>query len=246
MTFSEFIGRYFSVRKCPVCGTLLPYERRNEAFCDECRRKWDVAKTHECRRCGRIMPECICMTRTLANAGALCHHKAVAYSSSLAVAHNTLMFIKRNKNPRVTSFLASQLCSVLEADKELPELTPENTVVSFVPRGRRAVLQYGVDQSELIARALAEKLGLECIRCLRRVKDGKEQKKLSASARAKNVKKLYAPVEGLAEAVSGKRIILVDDVITTGASMAACISYLRRARARDIICLSVASTEENK
>lgn len=246
MTAAEFFGRYFSTRKCACCGELLRYELKDKAFCPSCEKKWEIAKRQECRKCGRAVCECICMTRILANSGALCHHKAVRYSASSAVAHNTVIFIKANKNIRVSSYLASELAGVLRADKDLPTLNAENTLVTFVPRGRRGVVKYGVDQSEILSRELAKAIGLPHLACLTRVRSGKEQKKLNASERAKNVKKLYAPIESIERDVGGKNVILIDDVVTTGASMAACASYLIRAGARKVIALSVASTEENK
>lgn len=242
MTVSEFFGRFVFTQKCPVCGTLMEYERRDEAFCAECRLKWDVAKTKECKACGQSVCECVCMTKTLSAAGALCHHKAVFYSSYEPVAHRTLMFIKRNRNPRVSGFLAAQLASVLEADKELPSFDAENTVITFVPRGRKAVTKHGFDQSMLLVEALSDKTGIPWIRAMRRVRGGREQKKLTAAQRQKNVKGLYEPEERLEDIVAGKCVILVDDVVTTGASMAVCTKQLIRARARSVICLSVATT----
>ena len=246
MTISEFIGRYFATRKCAACGELLPYEMKDKAFCASCEKKWEIAKRQECRRCGRALCECICMTRVLANSGALCHHKVIRYSAEAAVAHNTVMFIKKNKNPRVSSYLAAELAAVIRADRELPTLDGENTVVTFVPRGHKGILRYGVDQSELLSSYLADALGLPHISCLVRLRGGKEQKRLSAAQRAKNVKKLYSPIESLEACVSGKNVIIIDDIVTTGASMAACVSYLVRAGARKVIALSLASTEENK
>ena len=244
MTVSEFFGRFVFTRKCPVCGELMGYERREEAFCAECRTRWDVAKTRECKVCGQSVCECVCMTRTLSAAGALCHHKAVAYSSREPVAHRTLMFIKRNRNPRVSGFLAAQIASVIGADKDLPQLDAENTVITFVPRGREAVIKHGFDQSKLLAEALSEKMGVPSIRAASRVRGGREQKKLSAAQRQKNVKGLYRAEDGLDSKVAGKNVILVDDVVTTGASMAVCVKYLVRAGARAVICASVATTEK--
>ena len=244
MTVSEFLDRFVFTRKCPVCGTLMGYERRAEAFCAECRLKWDVAKTRECKVCGQSVCECTCMTKTLSASGALCHHKVVFYSSYEPVSHRTIMFIKRNRNPRVSGFLASQLASVLEADKELPSLDAENTVITFVPRGREAVAKYGFDQSMLLAQSLSERIGIPWIRALRRVRGGREQKKLSAVQRQKNVKSLYEPEDTLGEMVAGKNVILIDDTVTTGASMAVCTKQLIRARAKAVICLSIGTTEK--
>ncbi len=246
MKFSDIFDRFVFVGKCPSCREMLPYERRAEAFCEDCRPRWDKAKAEECSVCGRAVCECICMTATLSHSGALCHHKAVKYSSNTPIVHNTLMFIKRNKNPRVAGFLASQLLSVIKADGELPMLTPENTLVTFVPRGKRAVLKHGFDQAELIARAFADRSGFEFQRTIRRRRGGGEQKRLSAKDRSKNVKRLFEADEENIDRVRDRYVILVDDIVTTGASMAACVSILIRARAGAVICLSVATTEKEK
>ena len=244
MRIAEFLERFVFTRKCASCGELLSYDERAEAFCSECRMRWDVLKTKECRSCGRAMCECICMTKPLSKAGALCHHKVVAYSQSEGAVHNTVMLLKRNKNPRVTGFLASQMLSVLRADKDLPKLDTDSAVICFVPRSKKSVKRHGVDQSEELARALSEQMGIPLVPALARVKGGKEQKRLSAAERVKNTKKLFAIRD--ASEISGKTVILVDDVVTTGASMAACVPHLIRARAAAVICLSVASTQLSK
>ena len=246
MRVSEFFERFILTRKCPACAKLLSYDERTEAFCPECRLRWDVLKTRECKHCGRAMCECICMTKTLSDSGALCHHKLVAYSLSEGVVHNTVMFLKQNENERITSFLARQMHLMLLADKELPRIDSSSALVSFVPRGARSVLKYGVDQSEELAKSLSRVSGIDFARTTLRIKGGKEQKKLTAAERKKNARKLYAPCEDIEELVSGKVVLLVDDVVTTGASMAACVSLLIRARASAVICVSVASTEQNK
>lgn len=225
---------------------MLPYELREDAFCPDCRLKWDIAKVEECDACGKVMCECTCMTPMLSDAGALCHHKVVAYSSAYPIVHRPIMFIKRNKNPRVAAFFASQIENSLAVDEDLPKLSAEDTVISFVPRGRKAVLRYGFDQSELIAKELSRIMGIPCERTVLRRRGGKTQKKLNAKQRLKNVKKLFEPAEDIKDLVSGRKVILVDDIVTTGASMAACTSLLIRARARAVICVSVAVTPSRK
>ncbi len=245
MRAREFLERFILTRKCPACGELLSYDERAEAFCPECRMRWDVLKTRECKICGRAMCECICMTKTLSDSGALCHHKLVAYTTD-SVVHNTVSFIKRNENERISGFLAEQLYLVLRADTELPRLDADSSLITFVPRGVGSVLKYGVDQSAELAKALSLKSGIPFAKTVERVKGGKEQKKLTAAERKKNVKKLFAPCEDTETLVSGKTVILIDDVVTTGASMSAAVHHLIRARAGAVICLSVASTPENK
>ena len=246
MKIAEFLERFVFTRKCAACGELLSYDERAEAFCPECRMRWDVLKTRECKSCGRAMCECICMSKALSRVGALCHHKVVAYSQSESAVHNTVKLLKREKNPRITGFLAAQMLSVINADKELPSIDPQSAVICFVPRSKRAVKKHGVDQSMELASALSEQSGVPLVVALERVKGGREQKKLSAAERVKNVKRLFTVRDGVAADIAGKTVILVDDVVTTGASMAACVPHLIRARATAVICLSVASTELSK
>lgn len=194
------------------------------------------------------MCECVCMTKTLAASGALCHHKVVNYSVRSAVVHNSLIFIKKNNNPRVSRFLARQMALTLIADDELPKLSESDTVVCFLPRSREALLKYGHDQSALLAGEVARELGFSCLDALgrNRSKKVKAQKKLNAKERAKNAKKTYVINDLVSDEINGKKVILVDDIVTTGASAAACVSLLIRAGAAAVIVLSVASTEGGK
>ena len=247
MRLSEFLLRYVYTRKCPCCSELIDYDHARDAFCPECRPRWDKAKVESCSVCGRAVCECICMTRALKKSGALCHHKVVKYSVKSQVVHGTLMFIKKNKNPRVSAFLSSEIASVLRADEDISELLSDNVVVTYVPRSRSAVIKYGHDQSELLALCLAEDLGAISLPLLcRSRKRGVAQKKLDAKAREKNSKNMYELVEKHRPFIEGKTVILVDDIVTTGSSMSACVARLIKAGARFVICASVATTEVSK
>ncbi len=245
MRAEEFFDRFVFTRKCVCCSELLPYDLRRDAFCAKCRAQWEKAKTEECARCGKAVCECSCMTATLSNSGAICHKKAVFYSSYKPTQHNVIMFLKHNSTPRIAKFLAEQLAHIIKDDPELPRIDPENSLVTYVPRSRKAILKYGHDQSKMIAEAFSD-ITLLPLRCLiERKKGGKVQKKLNARERAKNVRSLYSLCEG-ADELKGKTVLIVDDIVTTGASMAACVSPLVKAGARYVVCLSVATTELHK
>lgn len=247
MKLSEFLLRYVYTRKCPCCSELIDYDHASDAFCPECRPRWDKAKVESCSICGRAVCECICMTRALKKSGALCHHKVVKYSVKSPIVHGALMFIKKNKNPRVSAFLSSEIASVLRANEDISELLADDVIVTYVPRSRSAVIKYGHDQSELLALCLAESLGTISLPLLcRSRKRGVAQKKLDAKAREKNSKNMYELVEKHRPFIEGKTVILVDDIVTTGSSMSACVSRLIKAGARFVICASVATTEVSK
>lgn len=104
-------------------------------------------------------------------------------------------------------------------------------VVVPVPLHKKKLRRRGYNQSALIARALAQRLGLPVAEnLLSRVRDTDSQTRLHAAERAQNVADAFAASK---EAV-GRRILLVDDVCTTGATLCACAAALRRAGAKEV------------
>ena len=95
------------------------------------------------------------------------------------------------------------------------------------------------NQAEYLASALARSVNAPVVlRNLRRVKDTSTQTKLDAEARARNMHDAFAVRDE--EVIVGKRLVILDDVFTTGATMNGCAKVLRKAGAKDVIALCVA------
>ncbi len=86
-----------------------------------------------------------------------------------------------------------------------------------VPLHKRKLNYRGFNQAEEMAKLLGKSLNLQAVQALKRVKAKKPQMKLSREERLKNVKDVYAVAENTQ--VENKKIILVDDVATTGATL---------------------------
>ncbi len=99
----------------------------------------------------------------------------------------------------------------------------------------------GFNQAELLARALGRRCGIPVIPALRRVHATLSQAGLSNTARRKNVAGAFRSRSG--RPVDGKRILLVDDVMTTGSTAAACAMALKRAGAIRVVLLTVARVD---
>ncbi len=96
----------------------------------------------------------------------------------------------------------------------------------------------GFNQSALLAGALSEKLRLKNLSaCLRRTGSSRPQHFLDKSAREKNVRGRFAV---RTPAVGGKKVLLVDDILTTGQTASECARVLKEAGARSITVLAVA------
>jgi ComF family protein len=102
------------------------------------------------------------------------------------------------------------------------------SVITWVP-GRRADIRVrGFDHAALLARAVGRRVGLPCASLLLRRSDPPDQTLLSADERRQNLRGVFASKE-----CSGT-VILVDDLVTTGATATACAQALRRAGASGV------------
>jgi ComF family protein len=109
-----------------------------------------------------------------------------------------------------------------------------------VPASRAAIRSRGFDHVERLARPLAGHLGLPFLkRALRRRREGVKQAGLDRAQRLANVKGAYGARLGATE--RGLRLLLVDDVMTTGATLEACVQRLLRAGALSVDCVVLAA-----
>jgi ComF family protein len=108
-------------------------------------------------------------------------------------------------------------------------------VVAWVPLARRRLRRRGFDQAEVLASALANRLDLPSSGLLRRIRDTTAQARKGGSERRR-------ALEGAFEAgeVPPGTVLLVDDVLTTGATAAACARTLKRAGASQVSVLTAA------
>jgi len=110
--------------------------------------------------------------------------------------------------------------------------------VTSVPISAERRKLRGYNQSELIARAAAKQLNLPYYEYLVKTADNKEQHKLNKKERNKNVKGVYKAIDG--RDIAGKNILLIDDIVTTGATLRECASVLLQSGAQKVDCAAIA------
>jgi competence protein ComFC len=99
----------------------------------------------------------------------------------------------------------------------------------------------GFNQSELLAREAARRCGIPVIRALRRVANTRAQAGLSNTGRRENVARAFRAKRGAS--LSGRRVLLVDDVMTTGATARACALALKAAGAKSVTLFTLARVD---
>ena len=118
-------------------------------------------------------------------------------------------------------------------------------LVSWVPCSRRRRWTRGFDQAELLARALAVELETEAVCTLKKIRHNPKQSlQDDAAQRRANVLGVYKAYQP--ERYAGKRILLVDDVLTTGATLSECGKVLRIAGSGDLVCAVIAAGRHDK
>jgi ComF family protein len=197
----------------------------------------DVAFPPRCVACGELLHgagEAFCFpcgeTLVPAPAGA---PAAWAYGGQLAVALERLKYGRQDWIARPLGRLwRGAVAAAARAD-----LGAYDAVVP-VPLHPARQARRGFNQAALLAAALARPVAA---RALRRVRDTRPQVGLSRADRAANVAGAFRAT-GAAAALAGRRVLVVDDVFTTGATLGECIAALRTAgaAAADVLALAVA------
>lgn len=119
-----------------------------------------------------------------------------------------------------------------------PDARREAWLVVPVPTTRIRIRERGYNQAEALARALADRSGRTVICALERGGGASSQTTLQPAARRANVAGAFRPVTGMEPDIAGEHLLLVDDVLTTGATVTECAVALVEAGAR---CVSVVS-----
>lgn len=123
---------------------------------------------------------------------------------------------------------------------KLQEVHPEGfDVLTWVPVSRLRRFTRGYDQVELLAQAVSSELGMEPMPLLRKIRHNRPQSGIMGDAqRRANVLGVYR-VEN-PELLQGKKVLLLDDIITTGATAGECARVLLTAGAKEIHCGAMA------
>jgi ComF family protein len=119
---------------------------------------------------------------------------------------------------------------------------PQDHILIPAPLSKKKMRQRGFNQSEEIAKFLSEELKIPLVKnCLFKIKETLPQMKLSKEERKENIKDAF--FVGSGNVLKNKKILLVDDVYTTGSTMEECARILRGAGAREVWGVVVAREE---
>ena len=133
----------------------------------------------------------------------------------------------------------------LLAMKIAREREGEFDLITWVPISRWRKLRRGYDQVELLAQAVCAELQMEPVPTLCKIRHNPPQSGIVGQAqRRANVLGVYEAVEP--ESFKDKRVLILDDIITTGATLSECARVLLTAGAKEVHCAAIAAVKEHK
>lgn len=215
-------------RRCAFCGDMVAFDMER---CPSCRAGLPVIEAPVCLHCGHSKADCTCKGKKL-------YYEAVVapyyYTDSAARA---LQNFKFGNMP----FLAENMAADMAKCIKTFYCTQSFDLVTEVPVGKKRLRRRGYDQSALLARELARHLNVPYCTLLQKVVNNKEQHRQKAADRRANVYGAYKTVRRAD--LRGKRILLVDDVKTTGATLDECAKMLLLADAASVSAAVFAITK---
>ncbi|MCI8441102.1 MAG: ComF family protein [Provencibacterium sp.] len=218
MSVKERILAVFFPPRCPLCGKLLPY---GEEFCPACQKRLEESYAPVFRRIG-LPPGIAC-------AAPFCYEGEI---------RERMIELKSRENRVNARLLAPFAARLVRENVPFWKGLSVACVPGFEPKERV------YNAARVLARHTARELGLPFLPdALMQCREKRRQHELGAAERQKNVQGLFLP--GSAP-VEGKRILLIDDIVTTGATLFSCEHTLAAAGAEEVICLAAASSPQKK
>ena len=222
-----------SVPKCVSCNERLDYGQ--QALCPKCYNAFTEFATRNCSRCSKVLNECDCSNTFLESHFVKRVIKCYRYINHDEITpSNSLIYSLKHDNRRDVLELTGDI--LLRAiNNSLNDIS--EYIITNIPRRKAAIIEYGMDHSALLAKEIARKSGAEYIPFFKS-NAKREQKSLDSLERRRNAD--FALINEID--LTGRRVIIVDDIITSGASMANAASLLRSLGCRNITaaCLAIA------
>ena len=217
---------------CASCNT--PLEAADETgVCARCLAEIRPNPRPHCRKCGRssdstrICKECR-MTKLHFNRA----HSACLYEGALKE------IIHRFKYNGALSLAGPLSGLMIDFVNNNPAVLSKIDLITYVPLSARRLRKRTFNQSQALAAGLAEEFGLGLCHALAKTRSTKVQNELSRDQRLSNLEGAFR-VRREAD-IKEMRILLVDDVMTTGATLSECARTLKDAGAKEVRCLTLA------
>lgn len=234
MSIRKYLQSFFeSFASCIACGGKIVGFNSKDFLCEGCREQFNKEIHEGCFECGNKTVLCGCKPK-----GFLPDELAyyVPYKHSNFVSGKLIRLCKK----KLCDSLFSELTDCMLIAYRQKYFSEKIDVITYVPRAPEKILKKGFDQARELATRLSSELEIECRPFIKHMWLSSEQKLKTAEQRKLNAEKMYELMATAAYDVEGKVILLVDDIVTTGATVNTCYSLLKKAGASKVLILTAA------
>ena len=231
MSLFDTILYYVSAPKCTSCRQRL--NRDELALCKKCKADYDNSLRRNCSICAKPLYECSCPNEYLDSHFVHKSVKVFRYRAQGSEAANSLIYsLKRDNRRDVLKFLSEELVSSILESVNIND----SFIITSVPRMEKSIIKYGLDHAELLGKAVAKILGVKYEKLL--ISKSKSQQK-HAESREERIKNVDFRIKRGVKNISDMNVILIDDIVTTGASMGSAAMLIKGLGAKKIIGASI-------
>lgn len=223
---------FFLPRQCPVCGNM-PFDGSENMFCRECLQKLHFIHSPVCPGCGgeltgilEVCPDC------LHSKGKRPWEKALSLFVMEGKVKEVIYLFKYRGRTSLARPLG-RLCAQLIPVSGMPL-----DVITYTPLHWLRCLVRGYNQAELLAKEISRCTGYKTEKLLKRKRFTRQQARLGRKERLKNMRNAFLATAP--EKIRGKKILLIDDVLTTGATLSSAAEELLKNGAEKVYILVVA------
>jgi len=228
--------------KCVACGMIIPiHDKLHKKFwlCTHCIALFEPISTSICEICGVPTDDInVCSACTTKKHNFTTNHACFVYED---LVRDLLLSLKFRNKKNVAYGLGYLWAGFV---KSKAYLLDESIILVPVPMHPKKQRERGFNQAEILAKILSQELKIPFCNILTRTVDTPPMAGLHPSLRAENLQGAFSIVSKIS--VGGKKLMLVDDIYTTGASLNECALTLKNAGANTISCMTLSITVKNK
>ena len=227
----KLIDLFFPPR-CVFCSELVS---RSDTVCSRCKAMLPYTRENFCPVCGNSLGRCCCLTSEWN------YESAVAPFFYEGMLREGLLDFKFHGKTKYNNYFCDKIV------EELRHYYPnrEYDCVTYVPMTKASQIERGYNQAKLLAEGISERLRVPLLSGLiLKKRDGALQHGLGLEERWINAQRSFVANEE--RNITGKRVLLIDDIKTTGATLNQCAKLLKELGAAQVHCATVSCTIEKR